>query len=58
MNTTPYYRRALGTGSTGSGMMGAPVIAGLVFIIYSIGLDAFCKWANDHQSHHPNFSNQ
>jgi hypothetical protein len=25
--------------------VGAPVIAGLVLVIYSIGLDAFCSWA-------------
>lgn len=29
------------------GMMGAPVIAGLIFIIYSIGIDAFCRWARE-----------
>jgi hypothetical protein len=29
------------------GIMGAPVIAGIVFIIYSIGIDAFCSWASD-----------
>ena len=28
------------------GMMGAPVIAGIVFIIYRIGIDAFCAWAS------------
>jgi hypothetical protein len=28
------------------GIMGAPVIAGLVFILYSIGLDAFCRWSS------------
>jgi hypothetical protein len=29
------------------GIMGAPLIAGIVFIIYSIGIDAFCSWASD-----------
>lgn len=29
------------------GYFGAPVIAGLVLLIYSIGLDAFCGWAKD-----------
>jgi hypothetical protein len=28
------------------GIVGAPVIGGLVFIIYSIGIDAFCNWAS------------
>jgi hypothetical protein len=36
----------------------APVIAGLVFIAYSVGLDAFCRWANDHVSFHADFPNQ
>ena len=27
--------------------VGAPVIAGLVVIIYLIGVDAFCEWVND-----------
>ena len=39
------------------GMMGAPVIAGLVFIIYSIGIDAFCRWASDHELYHAEFPN-
>jgi hypothetical protein len=26
-------------------LVGAPVIAGLVVIIYTIGIDAFCQWA-------------
>ena len=38
-------------------MMGAPVIAGLVFIVYSIGLDAFCRWANDHEFYDAEFPN-
>src|SRR6266851_420926 len=29
------------------GIMGAPVIAGIVFILYSVGIDAFCSWASD-----------
>lgn len=29
------------------GIMGAPVIAGIIFIIYTIGVDAFCSWASD-----------
>jgi hypothetical protein len=29
------------------GIMGAPVIAGIVLIIYTIGMDAFCSWASD-----------
>jgi hypothetical protein len=28
------------------GIMGAPVIAGIVFIIYTIGINAFCSWAS------------
>ena len=28
------------------GIMGAPVIAGMIFIMYSIGIDAFCSWAS------------
>jgi hypothetical protein len=39
------------------GTMGAPVIAGLVFIIYSVGLDAFCRWTSDHKFFHPEFPN-
>jgi len=39
------------------GIMGAPVIAGIVFILYSIGIDAFCRWAKDHESYHANFPN-
>jgi hypothetical protein len=39
------------------GMMGAPVIAGLVFIVYSVGIDAFCRWATDHGSYHAEFPN-
>jgi hypothetical protein len=39
------------------GIMGAPVIAGLVLIIYCIGIDAFCRWASDHESYHPDFPN-
>jgi hypothetical protein len=27
------------------GLVGTPVFAGLVVIIYSIGMDAFCQWA-------------
>jgi|SRR5713226_7170048 len=29
------------------GIMGAPVIAGIVLIVYSVGIDAFCSWASD-----------
>jgi hypothetical protein len=39
------------------GMMGAPVIAGIIFVIYNIGIDAFCKWVSDHQFYHPDFPN-
>jgi len=39
------------------GMMGAPVIAGLVFIIYSVGIDAFCRWASDHETYRGDFPN-
>lgn len=39
------------------GMMGAPVIAGIIFILYSIGIDAFCRWARDHESYHADFPN-
>jgi hypothetical protein len=28
------------------GFVGAPVIAGVVFILYKIGVDAFCNWIN------------
>lgn len=28
------------------GFLGAPVIAGLVLVIYKVGLDAFCHWSN------------
>jgi hypothetical protein len=28
------------------GVMGAPVIAGIIFAIYSVGIDAFCGWAS------------
>jgi hypothetical protein len=28
------------------GFVGAPVIAGIVFIFYKIGVDAFCTWVN------------
>ena len=27
------------------GFVGAPVVAGLVLMIYTIGVDAFCKWS-------------
>jgi hypothetical protein len=30
------------------GVVGAPVIAGFVLIIYRIGVDAFCEWTNSH----------
>ncbi len=39
------------------GMMGVPVIAGLVYIVYSIGIDAFCRWTHDHEFYHPKFPN-
>ena len=29
------------------GFMGVPVIAGIVIIMYTIGMDAFCGWASD-----------
>jgi hypothetical protein len=29
------------------GYVGAPVIAGLVLLLYTIGVDAFCQWAKD-----------
>jgi len=29
------------------GLVGAPVIAGLVLLLYSIGVDAFCQWVKD-----------
>lgn len=29
------------------GIVGAPVIAGFVLLIYSVGLDALCQWAAD-----------
>ena len=28
------------------GIMGAPVIAGII-LIYTVGIDAFCSWASD-----------
>ena len=31
------------------GMMGAPMIAGLTVILYRIGLNAFCRWADAHK---------
>jgi len=55
-NTTPEIIVASGGLTIGTllvqaipvlGIMGAPVIAGIVFIIYSIGIDAFCSWASD-----------
>lgn len=30
------------------GLVGAPVIAGLVLLIYSLNVDALCKWSEDH----------
>ncbi|WP_193371365.1 hypothetical protein [Pelagibius marinus] len=39
------------------GIMGAPVIAGFVFIIFSIGLDAFCRWSKQHEFYHVDFPN-
>lgn len=27
------------------GYVGAPIIAGLVLLLYTIGIDAFCEWA-------------
>jgi hypothetical protein len=27
-------------------LAGAPVIAGLLLVIYKIGIDAFCQWSN------------
>jgi hypothetical protein len=39
------------------GIMGAPVIACLVLILYSVGVDGFCSWAKDHASYHANFPN-
>jgi hypothetical protein len=37
--------------------MEAPVIAGLVFILYSVGMDTFCRWAKAHEFFHPGFPN-
>lgn len=37
--------------------MGAPVIAGLVLILYNVGIDAFCQWASDHEFYHMDFPN-
>jgi hypothetical protein len=30
------------------GIAGAPVIAGVVLIVYTLGIDAFCHWASEH----------
>jgi len=35
------------------GMMGAPAIAGIILIIYNIGLDAFCRWTDSGELTHP-----
>lgn len=35
------------------GLVGAPVIAGLVLIIYRIGVNAFCDWVNDPKLNFP-----
>jgi hypothetical protein len=35
------------------GLVGAPVIAGLVLIVYRIGVDAFCDWVNDPKLNFP-----
>jgi hypothetical protein len=32
------------------GLVGAPVIAGLVLLLYTIGVDAFCAWVKDSAS--------
>jgi hypothetical protein len=48
---------ALVQGVPALGIMGAPVIAGIIFILYSIGMDAFCRWARDHESYHAEFPN-
>ncbi len=29
------------------GIIGAPVVAGLVLLIYTLGVDAFCRWSKD-----------
>lgn len=29
------------------GIIGAPVIAGLLLIIYKIGIEAFCQWSKE-----------
>jgi hypothetical protein len=31
-------------------MVGAPLLAAILLIIYSIGLDAFCSWIADKQN--------
>jgi hypothetical protein len=35
------------------GLVGAPVIAGLVLIVYRIGVNAFCEWVNDAKLNSP-----
>lgn len=37
------------------GFVGAPVIAGLVLVLYTIGLDAFCDWASASEKPKPKF---
>ena len=34
------------------GLVGAPVVAGFVLVLYSIGSDAFCKYMDDHYGDH------
>jgi hypothetical protein len=34
------------------GFVGAPVVAGFVLVLYSIGSDAFCKYTDDHYGDH------
>jgi hypothetical protein len=32
------------------GMVGAPVIAAIVVMLYAVGIDAFCKWVKSSTS--------
>jgi hypothetical protein len=34
------------------GLVGAPVVAGFVLVLYSIGLNAFCKYIDDYNGDH------
>jgi hypothetical protein len=37
--------------------MSAGVIGALIFMVYIIGIDAFCQWASDNVKYHPDFPN-